>query len=84
MLAWARGQSEGLRRCRDAGQPIYRLTVTLTLKPEGGGVTSAELKGEGVPAPALRCIRDGLLSWRPPPDVSAERHPRLVFALQLD
>ena len=84
LLAWARAQSEGLRRCRDAGQPIYRLTATVTLKPEGGGVKAAELKGEDVPAHALRCIRDGLLSWPAPPNISAERHPRLVFSLQLD
>ncbi|MBM4292163.1 MAG: hypothetical protein FJ138_12585 [Deltaproteobacteria bacterium] len=85
LLAWARAQSEGLRRCRDAGQPIYRLAVTLTLKPEGGGVREALLKGEGVPPAALRCIREGLLRWPPPPpDLRAPRQPRLVFALQLD
>jgi hypothetical protein len=85
LLAWVRAHSDTLKRCRDAGQPIYRLHASLTLKRDASGVKGVRLKGgEEVPQSALRCLRAAILRWPPPQDLSPADHPTLVFSLQLD
>lgn len=85
LLAWVRAHSDTLKRCRDAGQPIYRLHASLTLKRDASGVKGVRLKGgEEVPQSALRCLRAEILRWPPPQDLSPADHPTLVFSLQLD
>ena len=84
LLAWVRRHSERLRRCRDTGQPIYRLHSRLRLKADASGVRSVQLKGKQVPSSALSCIRSEMLKWPPPEGLTPAKHPLLIFNLQLD
>ena len=84
LLAWVKKHSERLRRCRDTGQPIYRLHSTLKLKADASGVRSVQLKGKQVPSSALACIRSEMLKWPPPEGLTPAKHPLLIFNLQLD
>lgn len=84
LLAWVKRHSDRLKRCRDAGQPIYRLHTTLKLKLDVSGVSEVQLKGDKVPASAISCIRQDMLKWPPPPDLTPSKHPLLMFTLQLD
>ena len=84
LLAWVRKHSERLRRCRDTGQPIYRLHTKLKLKADASGVASVQLTGDDVPPAALSCIQREILRWPPPDGLTPSKHPTLVFTLQLD
>ena len=84
LLAWVKKHSERLRRCRDTGQPIYRLHSRLKLKADATGVRSVQLKGKQIPSSALSCIRSEMLKWPPPEGLTPAKHPLLIFNLQLD
>jgi hypothetical protein len=84
LLAWARRNSARLKRCRDAGMPIYRLTASIRLKEDARAIAAVSLSGEGVPQGVRRCIERAIRSWSPPRGLSPRRHPDLVFGLQLD
>jgi len=84
LLSWVKRHSERLKRCRDTGQPIYRLHAKLKLKTDASGVHSVSLKGDEVPSAAISCIQRDMLKWPPPAGLKPSKHPLLVFSLQLD
>jgi len=84
LLSWVKKHSERLKRCRDTGQPIYRLHAKLKLKTDASGVHSVSLKGDEVPSAAISCIQRDMLKWPPPAGLKPSKHPLLVFSLQLD
>ena len=84
LLAWARRNSARLKRCRDAGMPIYRLTASIRLREDASAIATVTLSGEGVPQGVRRCIEKAIKSWAPPRGLSPKKHPDLVFGLQLD
>ena len=84
LLAWVKRNSASLKECRDASQPIYRLTVTLKLKKKTRGIESVVLKGRDLPRSVSQCIQSKIKKWPLDPSLSAKKHPHLVFGLQLD
>lgn len=84
LLAWARQHGDRLKMCRDAGQPIYRLTASVELKSDARGIKNAKVKGENIPSKVIRCIEQDIRRWPPPKNLNAQRHPKLIFGLQLD
>ena len=84
LLAWVKRNAVSLKSCRDASQPIYRLTVTLSLKKKTRGINSVVLKGRNLPHKTRRCIETKIKKWPLDPSLNAQKHPQLVFGLQLD
>ena len=87
LLAWVKRHASSLQRCRDASQPIYRLTVSLTLKIGKGKtqrIDQVGLKGRDLPRKTTQCIQNKIKKWPLDPSLKAHKYPRLVFGLQLD
>ncbi len=83
LLAWVKQNIHTLSNCRDAGQPVYRMTVSLNLSQKGDAIKSCVVGGEKVSAVAIECIREKILKWKLPKSFG-ENPPQLVFGLQLD
>jgi hypothetical protein len=83
LLAWVKQNIHTLSNCRDAGQPVYRMTVSLNLNQKGDEIKSCAVGGEKVSATAIECIREKILKWKLPKSFG-ENPPQLVFGLQLD
>ena len=83
LLAWVKKNMYTLSSCRDAGQPIYRMTVSLNLNQKGDAIKSCVIGGEKVSGSAMACIREQILKWKLP-KTFGENPPQLVFGLQLD
>lgn len=84
LLAWVKRFSPRLKRCRDAGQAIYRLHAEVSLNAEKSKVLSSKVRGTDVPSAALRCVEADIKQW-PAPNGLAESHPpKLIFSLQLN
>ena len=84
LLAWVKRYSPRLKRCRDAGQPIYRLHAEAKLNASKNKILSAKVRGTDVPSSALRCVESDIRRWPAPRDLT-ETHPRaLIFSLQLN
>jgi hypothetical protein len=81
LLAWVRDQSLDLEACRDHGKEVYRLTVILHLNDQGA-IARVDLNtGPGeIPGPLTTCLRERLLTWRPPAELVQNRQ-QLVFGL---
>jgi hypothetical protein len=83
LLAWVKKNMYTLSSCRDAGQPVYRMTVSLNLNQKGDAIKSCVIGGEKVSGSAMACIREQILKWKLP-KTFGENPPQLVFGLQLD
>ena len=84
LLAWVKRNASTLKSCRDASQPIYRLTIMLKLKKKTRGIESVVLKGRDIPRSTGSCIQNKIKKWPLDPSLNAKKHPHLVFGLQLD
>ena len=84
LLAWVKKYSPRLKRCRDAGQPIYKLHTQVTLNAEKNRILRVKIKGSNVPTQAIRCVERDLKRWPAPPQLSPTHPPLLIFGLQLD
>lgn len=84
LLAWVKRHSDRLKRCRDAGQPIYRLNARVQLNAKRSKILKVVVKGSQLPSKALKCVEQDIKRW-PPPDRLSPTHPSLlIFGLQLD
>lgn len=83
LLAWAREQSEGLKRCRDDSKEVYRVAIIMHLGKKKN-VQRVDVNGdrERVSSTARGCIRAEILKWRPPQDLVKDQI-KLVFGLNI-
>ena len=84
LLAWVRRFSPRLKRCRDAGQPIYRLHAVVKLSANKDKILSARVRGTDVPSAALRCVESDIKRWPAPKELVESHPPKLIFSLQLN
>ena len=84
LLAWVRRFSPRLKRCRDAGQPIYRLHAEVKLSANKDKILSARVRGTEVPSAALRCVESDIKRWPAPKELAENHPPKLIFSLQLN
>lgn len=84
LLAWVKRYSPRLKRCRDAGQGIYRLHANVGLSADKTKILKAKVKGNDVPQSALSCVERDLRRWPAPTKLSKSHPPQLIFGLQLD
>lgn len=84
LLAWVKKYSPRLKRCRDAGQPIYKLHTQVTLNAEKDRILRVKVKGVNVPIHAVKCVERDLRKWPAPAQLSVTHPPLLIFGLQLD
>lgn len=84
LLAWVKHHSPRLKRCRDAGQPIYRLNARVQLNAKLDRILKVQVKGSDVATRALRCVEADIKSWPSPEGLSEDHPPLLIFGLQLD
>lgn len=81
LLAWAREQSEGLKRCRDDGKEVYRVAIIMHLGAQKD-VRRVDVNGDNVSGQASGCIRREILAWRPPKELVKDQ-TKLVFGLNI-
>lgn len=83
LLAWAREQSEGLKRCRDDNKEVYRVAIIMHLGAKKE-VRRVDVNGDRdiVSGQASGCIRREILTWRPPKDLVKDQ-TKLVFGLNI-
>ena len=84
LLAWVKRYSPRLKRCRDAGQAIYKLHAQVKLSAKKDKILSVKVTGRDVPASALRCVEYDLKRWPVPTQLSEDHPALLIFGLQLD
>jgi hypothetical protein len=84
LLAWVKRYSPRLKRCRDAGQPIYRLHAKVTLNSKRERILKAKVNGADVPRDALSCVERDIQKWPAPVNLSKSHPPLLIFGLQLN
>ena len=84
LLAWVKKYSPRLKRCRDAGQPIYKLHTKVTLSAKKDRILRTKVTGVDVPSRAIRCVEQDLKRWPSPPNLSPNHPQLLIFGLQLD
>ena len=84
LLAWVKRYSPRLKRCRDAGQAIYKLHAQVKLNAKKNKVLSAKVTGRDVPLSARRCVEYDLQRWPAPQQLSPSHPALLIFGLQLD
>lgn len=84
LLAWVKRYSPRLKRCRDAGQPIYRLHAKVTLNSKRDRILRTKVSGTDVPRRAISCVERDLKRWPAPRRLSKDHPSLLIFGLQLD
>jgi hypothetical protein len=84
LLAWVKKYSPRLKRCRDAGQPIYKLHTKVTLNAKKDRILRTKVTGVDVPSRAVNCIEQDLKRWPSPSNLSPNHPQLLIFGLQLD
>ena len=84
LLAWVKRYSPRLKRCRDAGQAIYKLHAQVKLNTKKDKILSTKVKGRDVPLSARRCVENDLKRWPAPIQLSPKHPALLIFGLQLD
>jgi hypothetical protein len=83
LLAWVKKNLHTLYPCRDAGQPVYRMTVSLELDQKGEKIKKITLNGDKIPDNAKSCIQSKMTQWKLP-KAFGENAPKLVFGLALE
>ena len=84
LLAWVKRYSPRLKRCRDAGQAIYKLHAQVKLNAKKDKILSTRVKGRDVSLSARRCVENDLKRWPAPTQLSPSHPALLIFGLQLD